>query len=199
MKPILAALQAASSPSERPSMRWSATEISPASTRSIPPSRLSGVVLPEPDGPMTAMKSPRGIARSRWSKIEIVSLPLVKRLLTPVRRTIGCSAVTLVSLEDSGSKLVRGGGFSGALCLAVFFGVSQEIHLHRHIGQDARVLLVEADAHLHRGLLAVRGRHDRDHRGGNGPVRIGIQHRVHGAAGDDPADEGFVDVDFDFD
>ena len=45
---------------QRWSMRSPATLISPASGRSIPPSRLSRVVLPEPDGPITAMKSPRG-------------------------------------------------------------------------------------------------------------------------------------------
>ena len=34
---------------------------------------------------------------------------------------------------------------------------------HAHVGHDARVLLVEADAHLHRRLAAVGGGHDRDH------------------------------------
>src|SRR5580704_16467122 len=55
----------------------------------MPPSRLSKVVLPEPEGPITATKSPAAIVRSRRSKIVIVSLPLTKLLPRPVRRTRG--------------------------------------------------------------------------------------------------------------
>src|SRR3954466_5484001 len=194
MKPMLAARQAASSPSERPSMRWSATAISPASARSMPPSRLSSVVLPEPDGPMTAMKSPRGIARSRWSKIEIVSLPLVKRLLTPARRTIGCSAATVLSCWNS---LIRR-GFVGRPRRAGT-RVAQEHDLDRHVRQNARILLLEPDAHAHRGLFPVGGGDDRDHRSRDGPIWVSIEHGVDRAACHDATDEGLVDVDFDLD
>src|SRR4051794_14032135 len=55
----------------------------------MPPSRLSRVVLPDPDGPITATKSPLGMARLRWSKMVMVSLPLVNLLQRSTRPTIG--------------------------------------------------------------------------------------------------------------
>src|SRR5262249_31459923 len=60
-------------------------------------------------------------------------------------------------------------------------------------------LVLEADAHPHGGLLAIGGGNDRDDGGRNGPVRIGVEHRGHRHAGGHAADEGFVDVDLDFD
>jgi hypothetical protein len=45
---------------------------------------LSSVDLPDPDGPMTATKSPRGMARSRPEKMEIISPPMRYAFLTPL-------------------------------------------------------------------------------------------------------------------
>ena len=44
--------------------------------------------LAGPDGPITATKSPRAMAMSSWSKIEMVSLPLTNFLLRAASRTI---------------------------------------------------------------------------------------------------------------
>jgi hypothetical protein len=98
MKPTLAARQRASSPSDKPSMRAPATRISPPSGRSMPPTRLSKVVLPDPDGPITATKSRSGIDRSSCSNTAIVSLPLTKCLERPTRRAMALSDDTEVSL-----------------------------------------------------------------------------------------------------
>src|SRR5262245_50763243 len=238
MKPILAARKRASSPSDILSMRCPATWISPASGRSMPPSRLSSVVLPEPDGPITATKSPRGMPRSRRSKIAIASWPLVKPLHRPARRTIVSGANVFLLLmnrglswpvpaiplsearprhgkrdhrdepgDDDASRLcvstasvtfsVRGGGFFRPR--AGRRVVLEERDLHGHVGQDARVLALQSDAHPHGRLLAVGGRHDGDDGRRYGPVRIGIEHGVDAHAGGHAADESLVDVDFDLD
>ena len=73
-----------------------------------------------------------------------------------------------------------------------------ERHLHRHLRQDARVQLVEADAHLDRGFLAVGSGDDGDDVAGNFPVGICIQRGFDRLAGLDPVDVAFVDVNFDF-
>src|SRR5258707_6630566 len=196
MKPTCAARQRARFPSDNPSMRWPAMSISPASVWSMPPSKLSKVVLPDPEGPITAKKSARGIVRWRRSKIVIVSLPLVKRLLTPARRIKELSGANFsVSCRGTPRASVRGGGFlrrDGGRA-----AVLEERDLHGHVGKDARVLLAESDAHPHRRLLAIGRRHDGDHVGRDGPVRIGVELRVHGAAPGDAADECLVDVDLD--
>ena len=54
---------------------WKTT--SPELGLSIPPSRFSKVVLPEPEGPMIAMKSPFGMSMSKASKIVMLSRPRV--------------------------------------------------------------------------------------------------------------------------
>ena len=56
--------------------------------------------------------------------------------------------------------------------------VGDERDLHAHVGQDARVVLVEADAHLHRRLLAVGGGDGGDDVRGDPPVGIGVEHRL---------------------
>src|SRR5438105_10750178 len=61
----------------------------PALGRSRPAIRFSRVVLPEPDGPISARNSPSGTSRfSSWST-SICSLPRRKYLCTPWTRTIG--------------------------------------------------------------------------------------------------------------
>src|SRR5690349_9180617 len=142
MKPIWDARQRDISLSDRRSRRSPATSIAPASDRSMPPSRLSSVVLPDPDGPITATKSPRGMARLRPSKMVIVSLPLVKRLLRSTMSIIGSigSAGDNMGLAPRplrGIRPRRGGR-----------AVVQECHLDRHVRQNACIFHVHADTHL---------------------------------------------------
>src|SRR3982751_5295046 len=74
MKPILSRRTLVSWSSVRPLKGAPSTLTSPAEGRSRPPTRLSSVDLPEPDGPMIATISPRGITSetassattSRW-------------------------------------------------------------------------------------------------------------------------------------
>ncbi len=56
--------QCASWPAPIESIRWPLISISPPVGVSSPPIRLSRVDLPEPDGPISATKSPSGISRS---------------------------------------------------------------------------------------------------------------------------------------
>src|SRR4051812_32651562 len=75
--------------------------------------------------------------------------------------------------------------------------VAQEADLHAHIGQDARIQLVKADADLHRRFLAVGSRGYGAHVRRNLPVGIGIKHRCNRHAWPHARDIGFVDVNFD--
>ena len=58
MKPTCAARQSASDASGNDEMSTPSTSSSPLSGRSIPAIRFSSVLLPEPDGPISAIKSP---------------------------------------------------------------------------------------------------------------------------------------------
>src|SRR5262252_8466834 len=123
-------------------MRSRSIWISPASNRSMPPSRLRSVVLPEPEGPITATKSPRGIDRSRRSKMVIVSLPFTKALLRPTRRTSGASDIDCVSplaarrASSDGRYAVDG------------FAVIDKSHFHRHVRKDTGIFLLKRNPHL---------------------------------------------------
>src|ERR1044071_7984977 len=57
----------------------------------MPPIRLSNVVFPEPDGPMSARNSPAGIVRFTPFNTSMRSLPRVKNLWTS--RTVTRSAM----------------------------------------------------------------------------------------------------------
>ena len=59
----------------------------PPDGESSPPIRLSSVVLPEPDGPISATNSPCGIWRLTPFSTSIRSLPRVKYLWTPLTCT----------------------------------------------------------------------------------------------------------------
>ena len=61
------------------------TDTVPAVGRSIAPMRLSSVVLPEPDGPVTATNSPGAIARSTPSSA--TTRPSSNVRVTPAKRT----------------------------------------------------------------------------------------------------------------
>src|SRR5260370_39257238 len=62
MKPTLAARQSASAASASRVMSSPPTRSSPLSGLSMPAIRLSSVLLPDPDGPISAMKSPSPIS-----------------------------------------------------------------------------------------------------------------------------------------
>src|SRR5208283_6217817 len=151
MKPTCADRQRASAPSDIRSMRSPATWISPESGRSSPPSRFRRVVFPEPDGPITATKSPRGIARFRRSKITILSLPLTKLLLRSRRSTTSSGFCCIVRAF---CRSVSTGCFASRRPVVV-----EERHLDRHVRKDARVLLIQFDPDFHRRLLAIGGRY----------------------------------------
>src|SRR3979409_1478228 len=115
----------------------------------MPPSRLSKVVLPEPDGPMIATKSARGIVMSRCSKIEIFSLPLTKLFSTPERR---------IKVSDMASTSFALRPFFLCVLRRVAEG-----NLDRHIRKNAGVFLFETEANLDGRLFAIGGGHDGDH------------------------------------
>src|SRR6266536_2799605 len=112
----------------------------------MPPRRLSKVVFPEPEGPITATKSPREMAMSSWSKIGIVSLPLTNFLLKAARRTMGVSGANALSCGICCFVLVRGCRFFGSP--AGRRNLLEERDLHGHVGKNARILVLHADAHL---------------------------------------------------
>src|SRR4051794_38866065 len=118
----------------------------------MPPRRFRSVVLPEPDGPITATKSPRGMVRSRPSKIEIVSRPLVMPLCKATRRTIALSGAKFVLLRGV-VCLVRGGGVARPHVRRR--SVLLERDLHGHVGEDAGILAPQPDADLDGRLVAV--------------------------------------------
>src|SRR5688572_4747412 len=90
------------------------TSMLPSVGRSSPPMRLSSVVLPEPEGPMSATKSPRGSSRSSFSSTGTTSLPRRYCLATPrSRATTGSLFATACSTADMWSP-------SGLLTIALF-------------------------------------------------------------------------------
>src|SRR5262249_18198201 len=86
----------ASAPSPSESMRWPATLIVPSVGESSPPMRLSSVVLPEPEGPMSARKSPCAMSRLTWCRTSRRSVP---RSYTLLRLRISTSTLMTVSLR----------------------------------------------------------------------------------------------------
>src|SRR5262245_27096610 len=63
------------------------TSTEPPVGESRPPIKLSRVVLPEPEGPMSARKSPFGISRFTPCSTSMRSPPRLKCLCTPATRT----------------------------------------------------------------------------------------------------------------
>src|SRR3989449_2273934 len=75
--------------------------------------------------------------------------------------------------------------------------VAEEGHLHPHVGQDARVELVEGRAHLHGGLLPVRSGNQGADLAGDLPVGIGVEDGGDGLSVTDPRDVRLVHVHLD--
>src|SRR5262245_37005617 len=77
------------------------TSIVPRVGVSSPPSKFSSVVLPDPDGPMSARKSPLVISRLPAPSTSMRSPPRVKYLWTSWMRTSGVVPWVMdVSLHD---------------------------------------------------------------------------------------------------
>ena len=75
--------------------------------------------------------------------------------------------------------------------------LAQERHLDPHVRQDARIELVEADAHLDRRLLALGGGDGGDHPRRDRPVRVGVESGGHPLPRRHALDVRLVDVDLD--
>src|SRR5947209_16962402 len=115
--------------------------MSPSVGRSRPAIRFKSVVLPDPDGPMSARNSPRVTSRFRSARTLISSLPRTNDLYSPRTCTIGSAMGTLLFL------LAR----------------LQERHHRSHLGLEVDALLLlghaHLDAHRHRALGPVGDRH----------------------------------------
>jgi len=73
--------------------------ITAARDAGFPPIKFNSVVLPEPDGPMSARKSARGMSRLTPFRTSMRSLPRVKYLWTSRTRTsVSCSVIPSPSL-----------------------------------------------------------------------------------------------------
>src|SRR5215467_13773654 len=86
-----------SRPPPRSLIRSPPTSTVPPVGESRPPIRLSSVVLPEPEGPISARKSPDGMVTSTPLSTSMRSLPRVKYLRTSAIRT----SASLISLLRS--------------------------------------------------------------------------------------------------
>src|ERR1700694_4434140 len=112
----------------------------------------------------------------------IVSLPLVKRFDTATRPTMEPSgdnislSLLLVCSVLAGRAVLAGGRGSGLVA---------KRDLHRHVGKDSRILLLQADPHLDGRILARGGRRAGDAGARRRPVRVGVEHRVDAGAGMD--------------
>ncbi|KAG1084791.1 hypothetical protein G6F40_014384 [Rhizopus arrhizus] len=82
---------------------------------------------------------------------------------------------------------------AGGLRLCLF----QEADPHAHLRHDARVLHLQRDAHLHRGLAAVSGGNDGDHLARNLPFRVGVERGFHRHLRLHAADAGLAALDLD--
>src|SRR6185436_1967766 len=148
MKPTCRARHFVSLPGDNVSSRSPATVISPRSGRSRPPIRFSSVVLPEPDGPISARNSPCATSRSIPRSTSTRCLPRRYAFATPFIETM----------------LLM-------LALSPCFG-AQERDACAHLGQHTGIAFREPDADLDGRLGAVGRRNDRDDAAGNAPVGI---------------------------
>src|ERR671911_1652968 len=94
MKPILSALKRVRFLSDIPAMDSPPIRTSPRSNSSRPERQLRSVVLPHPEGPMTATISPRAIERSTPRRARTRTPPAVYSFSTPLASTIALSAAS---------------------------------------------------------------------------------------------------------
>src|SRR3954469_21725737 len=93
MKPTLLARHRVISASERRPRSWPWTMTSPLVARSSPATRFSSVVLPDPDGPMSARYSPSATERSRSERTGITNSSRRYSLYQPFRVMEDASAM----------------------------------------------------------------------------------------------------------
>src|SRR5690606_32963825 len=88
--------------------------------------RLSNVLLPEPDGPISAVSSPRPSRRSiSRSTVLSSAVPGLKVLLMPCRRS------TSSDITDRHGRVITGGA-AGRDCRGQHTGQSSDQHRHRY-------------------------------------------------------------------
>src|SRR5215211_6639340 len=97
MKPIRSALKRVRLLSDMPEMYSPPIRTSPESNSSRPERQLRSVVLPHPEGPITATISPRGMERSTPRRARTRTPPAAYSFSTPRASTIGVSAPSLYS------------------------------------------------------------------------------------------------------
>src|SRR5262249_50332221 len=86
-------------------MRWPSMAISPLSGIKKPPTRLSSVVLPQPDGPSSVISSPRRTSSDTSSSAVV----LPKRLVTPSSST-AISAPPFARVAAAGAESLPSAG-----------------------------------------------------------------------------------------
>src|SRR5215217_2368161 len=94
MKPILSALKRVRFLSDIPAMDSPPIRTSPRSNSSRPERQLRSVVLPHPEGPMTATISPRAIERSTPRRARTRTPPAAYSFSTPRASTMVPSAAS---------------------------------------------------------------------------------------------------------
>src|SRR5262249_45875188 len=88
-------------------MRWPSMAISPLSGIKKPPTRLSSVVLPQPDGPSSVISSPRRTSSDTSSSAVV----LPKRLVTPSSSTaISAPPLPRVAAGAAGAESLPSAG-----------------------------------------------------------------------------------------
>src|SRR5712691_1644023 len=116
MKPILIARKSVLPLSLKVERRWPAIHTSPEVKSSMPDRQFRSVVLPHPDGPMTATISPFRTSRSRprsaWTAPPPLSYVFTRRRATTIRSSTrgafaGADAGvgTVIDSEDIGAAL----------------------------------------------------------------------------------------------
>src|ERR671920_2387511 len=94
MKPILSALKRVRFLSDIPAMDSPPIRTSPRSNSSRPERQLRSVVLPHPEGPMTATISPRAIERSTPRRARTRTPPAAYSFSTPRASTMALSVAS---------------------------------------------------------------------------------------------------------
>src|SRR5690606_27584447 len=77
----------------------------------------------------------------------------------------------------------------------LLLGMVKETYLHCHFRENARVEVVDSDAHAQRGLLSIGRRHHAYDLASDNPVRISIEHGLGTLPGANSANESLVDID----
>src|SRR2546429_8198530 len=131
MKPIFIARKSVLPLSLRVERRWPAIHTSPDVKSSIPDRQFRRVVLPHPDGPITATISPFRTSRSRprsaWTAPPPLSYVFTRRRATTIRSSTRAALAGVAA----GAGAVRG---SGDIWAGLLGRPSGGPPLHEHFG-----------------------------------------------------------------